>query len=472
MTVVVLGAGAAGLTAAWDLIRNQVPVIVIEKETRPGGLCQTFEKEGFRFDLGGHRFITKNRELEQEMQRLLGDDLLTRQRKSVILFEGHEFSYPLKIEDILRNLGLKRAVISLGSYLQNQWKLRRGLLTTETFEGWARVHFGDDLYHKFFGPYTQKLWGIHPQDLASDWAGQRISLLNLTQTLLQLFHLVREKPRTYAMEYYYPKQGIGQMFVRMAEAIESLGGKIFYQTSLKSIRVESNQIRSIVVSSPEETWEIEVEGCISTIPLAQVIRSFAAPLSTEFQESCDFLKYRALRCLNLMIDQESFGNVTWRYVADGHRMITRIQEPKQRSPESAPQGKTSLMLEIPCQEDDYFWSASESELLPRAVQELKELGFQIESKLLGVFSTKTPHAYPLFRVGYETHRKKLLSFLKNFTNFSTCGRQGTFRYLFQDTAQLMGRSAAKQWCEKRSFNSHWEEMDRDVTLQEVQATTA
>lgn len=472
MTIVVLGAGASGLTAAWDLVRHQIPVIVIEKEARPGGLCQTFEKDGFRFDLGGHRFITKNRELEQEMLQLLGEDLLKRRRKSVILFEGHEFAYPLKIEDILQNLGLKRALVAGFSYLKNQWKTQQGRLDTTTFEGWARSHFGDDLYHKFFGPYTLKLWGIEPSKLSSDWAGQRISLMNLTQTLLHLLHLSREKPRTYALEYYYPRQGIGQMFQRMADSIQQCGGKIYYNTELKSIRTEFNQIRSMTVSGPLGLFEIEAKGYISTIPLPRVIQSFDQALSAEVQDSCEFLKYRALRCLNLLIDQESFGDITWRYVADGHRMITRIQEPKQRSLESAPPGKTSLMLEIPCNEGDEFWSLPEEKLLPRAFRELKELGFDIESKLLGFFSTRTPHAYPLFRVGYELHRKRLLDFLQPFSNFSTCGRQGTFRYIFQDTAQLMGRCAAKQWLENGSTKQNWDDMDRQSELQEIQATTA
>ncbi len=472
MSIVVLGAGAAGLTAAWDLVRHQIPVIVIEKEARPGGLCQTFEKDGFRFDLGGHRFITKNRELEQEMLQLLGNDFLKRRRKSVILFEGHEFAYPLKIEDIFRNLGPKRAFSAVLSYLKNQWKTRRGEIDTSTFEGWARSHFGEDLYHKFFGPYTSKLWGIPPAELASDWAGQRISLLNLTQTFFHLLHLSRKKPRTYAMEYYYPRRGIGQMFERMAESIEQNGGTIYYNTVLKSIRTESNQIRTITVVGPSGQWDIEAKGYISTIPLSHVVQAFDIPHASEIRESCDFLKYRALRCLNLLIDHESFGDITWRYVADGHRMITRIQEPKQRSPESAPQGKTSLMLEIPCNEGDEMWNAAETAILPRAFRELKELGFDIESKLLGIFSTRTPHAYPLFRVGYEIHRKRLLEFLQQFPQFSTCGRQGTFRYIFQDTAQLMGRSAASQWFETGAPKKQWVEMDRQSELQEIQATTA
>lgn len=471
MKIVIFGAGAAGLTAAWDLVKAGEKVTLVEQCVQPGGLCQTFEKEGFRFDLGGHRFITKNQQLEFDMCQLLGSDLEKRTRKSVILFEGKEFHYPLRVEDILKNLGWKRALFALMSYLKNQGSAQKKL-NRDTFEGWARINFGDDLYHKFFGPYTSKLWGIPPHELASDWAGQRISLLNLSKTMLHLFALTKEQPRTYALEYYYPRKGIGQMFTRLAEEVLQLGGEIFYQTQVKKIIHDSSKIVAVQVQKKSELLEIEADYFISTIPLADAVTAFSPAPPASILKHAESLQYRSLRCLNFMIDQDNFGDITWRYVADRHRLMTRLQEPKQRSVESAPLGKTSLMLEMPCFQGDFIWNATEEELLPRVFHELKELGFSIEQKVLGFFSTRTTHAYPLFRLGYQFHRNQLLHYLQPWANFFTCGRQGTFRYIFQDTAQLMGRAVARQILVGSKNQDELQLIDAQSQLQEIQTTTA
>jgi len=203
--VVVLGGGACGMSAAWALVRAGAEVTVLEREPRAGGLCGTHERDGFRFDLGGHRFLTRSSSLLQLVEELLGDELLLRTRSSVVLNGGKKFRYPLELDDVLRQAGAIEGARALLSY----FFAPRG--SDLSFEDWVTKRFGRRLYDRFFGPYTEKLWGIPPSQISADWAAQRISLLNLSDVFLRLLRLRRGDARTYARRYLYPRLGIGQI---------------------------------------------------------------------------------------------------------------------------------------------------------------------------------------------------------------------------------------------------------------------
>src|SRR3954468_13154844 len=223
MRVAILGGGACGTTAAWHLARAGVDVTVLEREPRVGGLCGTEERDGFRFDFGGHRFISKSRALEQLVRELVGDDLLLRTRSSAVLHGGRRYRYPRELDDVVRNAGFVDGGRALASYARQKLTARRADVS---FEDWVVQRFGRRLYDAFFGPYTHKLWGIPPTEISSDWAAQRISLPSLGDVLLRLLGLRQGGARTYAKHYLYPRRGIGQLFTRMAQEITALGGQI------------------------------------------------------------------------------------------------------------------------------------------------------------------------------------------------------------------------------------------------------
>ncbi len=440
--VVVLGGGACGLSAAWELSKHGYSVTVLEKESRVGGLCITNEYKGYRFDLGGHRFISKNKDLVEDVRKMMGSELLTSSRKSVILLKGKVFDYPLSAKDIFLKMDLWTNVKAFMSYLASVFSRILIRKKEVSFEDWIVRRFGRTLYNLFFGPYTEKLWGISPKKISSDWASQRISLLNLRDVLFRLLKLKKGTPRTYAKGYYYPKKGIGQMFDIMRNEIEKMGSNIILNAEAAEVIVNNTAITGVryLKDGVEET--IDCDAVISTISLPDLINAFPEHLTAGMEKHTSPLKFRAVRFLNILVDLPDISENTWMYVSEGKYIMTRIQEPKRRSPFSAPEGKTSIMLEIPCNEGDEIWSCPKNDLLERCLEDLKALGLDIRDKVIDYFTTSVTHGYPVYTLDYVEHRQKLFQFLERYENIITCGRQGTFRYIFMDIAMEMGIAAA------------------------------
>lgn len=441
--ILVLGGGPCGLSAAWELSRYGHDVTVIEKESRVGGLCITNEYKGYRFDLGGHRFISKNKELVENVCNMMGNELLTAQRKSVILLQGKTFEYPLSAKDIFLKMDLWTNLKAFTSYVIAA--ISRVIFRKKdiSFEDWIVNRFGRTLYNFFFGPYTEKLWGISPKLISTDWASQRISLLNLKDVIFRLFKLKKGTPRTYAKGYFYPKKGIGQMFDIMSEEISKMGGRIILNATVSGIQISKNGVESICYTQYGAAKTIDCDAVISTIPLPDLIKAFPGYQVQDVIHHTASLKFRSVRFLNILVDLPDISDNTWMYVSEGKYITTRIQEPKRRSPFSAPEGKTSVMLEIPCNENDEIWNCSGESLLKRCLADLKELGIDIQDKVIDYFTTSVIHGYPVYSLDYAMHRQKLFDFLDQYENLITCGRQGTFRYIFMDTAMEMGITAAQ-----------------------------
>lgn len=441
--ILVLGGGPCGLSAAWELSRYGHDVTVVEKESKAGGLCITNEYKGYRFDLGGHRFISKNKELVENVCKMMGDELLTSNRKSVILLQGKTFDYPLSAKDIFLKMDLWTNLKAFTSYVIAAISRVVFRKKDVSFEDWIVNRFGRALYNLFFGPYTEKLWGISPKRISTDWASQRISLLNLKDVLFRLFKLKRGTPRTYAKGYYYPKKGIGQMFDIMSEEISRMGGKIILNATVSRIKAGNGGVEGVCYLQRGVAKSIECDAVISTIPLPDLIKAFPEYLTANIIGHTAPLTFRSVRFLNILVDLPDISDNTWMYVSEGKYIMTRIQEPKRRSPFSAPEGKTSVMLEIPCNENDEIWNCPKEQLLKRCLGDLKELGIDIQDKVIDCFTTSVTHGYPVYSLDYAAHRQKLFDFLDQYENLITCGRQGTFRYIFMDTAMEMGITAAQ-----------------------------
>ncbi|MFQ5847031.1 MAG: FAD-dependent oxidoreductase [Candidatus Methylomirabilales bacterium] len=441
---VILGGGPCGLSAAWEFARRGVPVTVVEAQSKLGGLCATTEYQGFRFDLGGHRFISRNRELVQRIQGLLGDDLLMGERRSVIVLNGKTFHYPLSVLDLVRKNPLAVNLRALGDYLYRRARCRLSPRPETSFEEWVVNHFGRPLYDLFFGPYTQKLWGLPPSSISADWAAERISLFDLADVLRHLLGRGREIPRTYAPTFLYPKWGMGQIFDAMGREVERLGGTLYLQTKVKAVEREGWEIRRVWIETGGELFVVEGSWFVSTIPLPDLFDLFLPPVPGDFDLAPHSLVYRAMRFLNIPLDQEEVSPYTWIYVADPGALMTRIQEPKRRSPFNAPAGKSSLMLEIPCWIGDETWRAPDDRLLARGLESLERIGFPLRGSVIHAFSTRATHAYPVYSLTYRELRERLLRALDRIPNLMSVGRQGAFRYLFMDGAMEMGILAARR----------------------------
>jgi protoporphyrinogen oxidase len=442
---VILGGGPCGLAAAWELARLGHRPVVIEREPLVGGLCATHalaRDEGtWRFDLGGHRFVSSDEHLSRWLEALLGDDLLTQERRSVVLHDGRRFKYPLDARDLVANLGVAENARALAGYALERARRRLSPREDTTFEDWVVARFGRPLYDTFFGPYTHKLWGLHPARISADWAAERISLLGLGDAALRLAGLRRSPIRTYARRYRYPRLGMGQLYEKLAAEVTRLGGEVRTSTRIAGIETAGDRVAAVHVDSASGPERIPVRELLSTVALPDLVR-WLRPEGGFVRAERD-LRFRSLVFLNVALAREAVSENTWMYVASGRLRISRIQEPKRRSAWMAPTGRTSMMLEIPCEVGDDVWTADVDTLRARFSQELEELGFSLHDAV-DAFAVRVEHGYPVYHLGYDADRRALLSAAHAFANVRTAGRQGLFRYVFMDAAMQMGIEAARQ----------------------------
>jgi protoporphyrinogen oxidase len=489
LPVVVLGAGPSGLACALELARAGRAVVVLEREALAGGLCATHEQEGYRFDLGGHRLVSDNAALSRDLRSLMGGELLERERRSVVLHEGRSFRYPLDAIDLLRSLGPRANLEALAGYARSHLGQQLYPSPDQTFEQWVSARFGRPLYDRFFGPYTEKLWGIPPATISADWAAQRIGLLHLGDAALRLLGLRRTPLRTYARRYLYPRLGMGQLFARLAAEIERLGGRVRLGATVTGLDLDGSRVVRV---------RTQVEGREEEIPCASVYGTLALPtlcrmlgprphdrgadrqpaagvipdtLPDDLGRSAEALKFRAIRFVNLLLRRPSVSPNTWMYVADPRYRIARIQEPRHRSPDMAPPGHTSLMLEMPCTVGDRTWTQPTPALVDETLVELESLGFPVRSDLAGSFSVRVEHGYPIYHLGYQADRRRLLAHVAAFENVLTGGRQGLFRYVFLDAAMEMGQLAARQLLAGKPDQSAIDALRQERTLIEARSLT-
>jgi protoporphyrinogen oxidase len=468
---VILGGGPCGLAAAWQLVQFGAKPIVIEREPIVGGLCATHERDGWRFDLGGHRFVSSDAALSRWLERLLGDDLLTQERRSVVLHEGRAFRYPLEPTDLVHNLGVGENVRALAGYARARLARRLAPRDDKSFEDWVTARFGRPLYETFFGPYTQKLWGLHPSLISADWARERISLFSLGDVALRLAHLRTTPTQSYARRYRYPRFGMGQLYRVLAEEIVRRGGEVRTGACVAGLETEGDRVVAVRLDGARGAERVPVGELLSTMPLPDLARALRPDMPSALDRAARALRFRALTFVNFMLRRGAFSDNTWMYVASPALTMSRIQEPKRRSAWMAPEGRTSLMLEVPCDVGDATWRAPVDELRARMLAELSALGFRVDD-VDGAFAVRVAHGYPVYHLGYDADRRALLAEVARFANVRTAGRQGLFRYVFMDAAMQMGMKAAMQMLAGERGGAGLDAIGRSSEVIESNALTA
>jgi protoporphyrinogen oxidase len=459
------------MSAAYRLARAGVRVTVLEREPRIGGLCGTHERDGFRFDFGGHRFLTRSRALEQLVRELVGDDLLLRTRSSAVLYRGERYRYPLELDEVLRKVGLGDGARTVLSFAGERLRQKLSARPDVSFEDWVVHRFGRALYDAFFGPYTEKLWGISPTEISADWASQRISLLSLGDVMLRLVGARRGGSRSYARRYLYPRLGIGQIFERMADATRARGGELRLGARVTGLELARGRVRAVRFRDGEGEHELACDAVISTLSLP-ALAAMLTRTRTQVLRAASRLRFRAIRLCNLLVDGPPISPHTWLYVSEPRYLMARIQEPRHRSPDMAPAGCTSLMLEIPCAVGDDVWRAPEEAIFERCVDDLARLGFRdVRARTRAHFASFVEEGYPIYHLDYARDRAEVLGFVGETENLVSCGRQGAFRYIFMDTAMEMGFAAADAILDGRA-GSPVAELRSEGGLIEARALTA
>ena len=440
-SVVVIGAGPAGLTASYELTRLGERPLVLEKRHTVGGLACTETYKGFYFDMGGHRFFTKAEEVRKTWDEVLKSDFLRRPRLSRIYYERRFFHYPLKALNALAGLGVWESILILFSYIR--WQLfpyRR----EDTFDQWVTNRFGRRLFRTFFKTYTEKVWGIPCTELKAEWAAQRIKDLSLKTALMSMFLKPRQTIKTLIEEFDYPRLGPGMMWQAMAEEVERRQGKVLLDCDVVQVKRTANHIDGLVVARGGKTETIVGTDFISSMPVTELVRKLDPPAPGPVFEAAGRLKYRDFLTVVLIVKQRDLFPDNWIYVHDPSVRVGRIQNFKNWSPYMVPDPeKSSLGLEYFCTEGDDLWSMSDADLIELGTRETASIGLIAAEDVEDGCVVRVPKAYPIYDGDYRDYLATVREFVDGLENCQTIGRNGLHRYNNQDHAMLTGMLAVR-----------------------------
>ncbi|MER7889797.1 NAD(P)/FAD-dependent oxidoreductase [Micromonospora sp. NPDC094482] len=436
---VVIGAGPAGLTAAYELLRRGEPVRVFEADEVVGGISRTVERDGWRFDIGGHRFFTKVPRVEAFWHEILPDeDFLLRPRMSRIFYRGALFNYPLSALNALRNLGLWEAALCMGSYARARLRPPRD---QSHFEGWVSARFGWRLYSMFFKTYTEKVWGMPADQLQADWAAQRIKNLSLAKAVRNALPLGRGREDVTSLieEFQYPKYGPGMMWERCAEQVRGRGGRIDTGTWVTAVHRDPARRRAVAVTVNGGGGQRSepAEHVISSMPISELVAALRPAAPAEVLACAADLRYRDFLTVALVVPAKFSFPDNWIYVHDPAVRVGRIQNFGSWSPHLVKDGRTCLGLEYFVFEDDEMWRTPDADLVAMATAELKRLGLARSGAVEAGYVVRMPKAYPVYDERYQHNIDVIRTWLaREVPNVHPVGRNGMHRYNNQDHSML------------------------------------
>ncbi len=439
----ILGGGPAGLSAGKVLTDTGADVTVFEMADDVGGLSRTYETDGFRFDLGGHRFFTKKNQLNEFLYDLLSDELIMVDRSSKIFLRGKYFNYPPTMMNAFFGFGPSRAFLIMVSFL---WERLKPARTKKTLED-AIVHdYGRALFEQFFEPYNEKIWGVPCDKVSAEWVSQRIKGLSLTQSIKSALGLDRnKKPVTLIDKFLYPALGIGRITDRLRDEIER-NGKVLVRHRADKVYHDGDLITEVGIQTSDGSLDrFEATDVLSSIPITELVRSFDPPAPPEVIEATHHLAFRDLIVVNVRFDRPPVTKDTWIYVPETHISFGRIHEPTNWSEKMSPPGKTSLAFEFWCNEGDWLWNLDDEALVHMTLEDFVKLGLApgAERSVLGSSIVRCRKAYPMYIIGYETPLRIIKEYLSRFSNLILIGRYGTFMYNNMDHCIETGIRAAE-----------------------------
>ncbi len=436
-TALVLGGGPAGLTAGYLLSRLGRPVVVLEADSQVGGLAKTVEVDGYRFDLGGHRFFTKSIEVDMLWHEILGEEFLLRPRMSRIYWNKRYLDYPLRGPDVIRKLGPVELVRCLGSYAKAAAFPRR---PEESFEDWVSNRFGRRLFELFFKSYTEKLWGVPTTEIRAEWAAQRIRGLSFFSAAKAAFFGNRgNKVKSLISEFNYPRFGPGQMWEAMTAAIETEGGAVRLEAPVGRIRIANGRV--VAIETAGETYDFP-DAVISSLPLRELVAMTSPPPPQEVLDAAAGLRYRDFLTVALVVDGDDLFPDNWIYIHEPAVRVGRIQNYRSWSPWMVPDpDKACVGLEYFCFAGDDLWNMADDDLVALASAELEQLGLASSGQVERGFATRVPKAYPIYDADYAERVRTIRAWLETIENLQQVGRNGLHRYNNSDHSMLTAMRA-------------------------------
>ncbi|REK09971.1 MAG: FAD-dependent oxidoreductase [Planctomycetota bacterium] len=449
MRVAVIGAGPAGLTAAYQLAKSGVEVEVFEASSGVGGLARSMTLWGQTVDLGPHRFFSSDARVNRLWLEVVGRDYQMVDRTTRIYYRGRFFDYPLSAANALRNLGPREAVGCLASYLRQQCRCRPPQQDDASFEDWVVQRFGRRLFEVFFKSYSEKLWGMPCSELDADFAAERIKKLSLAEAVKNACGLGRGKHRTLVDRFAYPTAGTGMVYERMAEYIRGLGGEVHLDRPVRRVLVEGNRARGV-----EELWgdERKFDHVISTMPLTLMTKNLPG-VPEPVRRAAEQLKFRNTILAYLLVDQRDLFPDQWLYVHSPELLVGRVTNFRNWVPTLCNSfSETILSLEYWCNDTDQLWQQSDDDLIRRAGIEMVSTGLLGRSRVLDGYVVRVKRCYPVCARGYKRHVQTITDHLDSIRGLSVIGRYGAFQYNNQDHSILMGMLAAENVLEAKRHN--------------------
>src|SRR4051794_20181450 len=442
--VAIIGAGPAGLTAAYLLRKNDVDVTVLEADPQyVGGISRTATYKGFHFDIGGHRFFSKSKAVEDFWTEILPNDMLVRPRSSRIFYDGKFFSYPLRAFEALTKLGFIRSVLCVASWMKARVFPVRD---PRNFEDWVSNQFGKRLFNTFFKSYTEKVWGMSCNEISADWAAQRIKGLSLGSAIKNALLPQRQSKdpskviKTLINSFRYPRRGPGMMWETCADKTIAMGGKV--QMGCKVVGLEYRE--------QSETWSVQykdgygnletldAEHVISSAPMRELVRGIRPEVSDKARKAADSLRYRDFLTVMLILKNRNKFDDNWIYIHDPSVKVGRVQNFRSWSPEMVPDDdKVCYGLEYFCFEHDGLWDCGDNDLIELAKRELIQIGLAKEGDFVDGCVVRQKKAYPVYDDDYARHVATIRQEVDTrYPNLHLVGRNGMHKYNNQDHAMM------------------------------------
>jgi len=465
---IILGAGPAGVLCAYELSRHNQSSIILEKESRPGGLCRTFEWKAHRFDIGPHRFFTKNHEVDQLWHKVLGNDVVAVNRLTRILYADSFFDYPLKPFSALKGLGVLTSARALWAYLQA--RRQPASVATESFESWVQLHFGKVLYDIFFKTYTEKVWGIPCSAISADWANQRIKGMNLSQAVLHSLFPKKGKGGVKSMidRFDYPRLGACQPYENLLAVPLSQGSTLKCNLRVHEILHDSSRIQKVISVGPGGNTETEdVDHVFSSIPFPEFVLKMTPRPAEDVLDAARALYFRNHVTVNLIINNPRIFPDNWIYVHSPNVRTARIASYGNFSASMATPGTSAVSVEYFTFAQDDLWQMEDASLIELAARELEKVKLCRRADVADGFVVRSPDSYPVYYLAYKRNLDKLKAYVSGFKNLTMMGRGGMFKYNNQDHSILSGLVAARKYMGEEA--DVWEVNAEDEYLEEKQS---
>lgn len=449
--IVILGAGVAGLAAAWKLLRGDgnLHVTLIERDPVPGGLAKSIEWKGYTLDLGPHRFHTEIPEVKDFIKTFCEERMMQVQRASRMYLNGSYIPYPIQAKPTFQALGFSDSVSFAISALGSLFQAKKEAVS---YEDYIIGYYGDKLYRRIFQPYAEKVWGIPADRIAAETARVRLRGENIWHALKDgLF----SKQETYVGQFLYPPNGVGEIPHKFADEVSEMGGNTFHKHTVNKIHLKNGRVRSVEVAGPLGVINLECDFLINTTPLSYFVRLTHPQASAEIRAAAGALQYRSIKLLFVQYGEELPITDTWLYYPEEHVPFSRIYVPDNFLPQKKQPGKTCLCIEFPCEIDSEIWKMEAMDLAHIADDALMASGLT-QNRSVDALAVKIKEGYPIYEIGYEENVQTATDYLRSFGNCLTTGRQGLFRHNNLDQSLQMGLLAGEHVLQHENCDSWYD----------------